>query len=114
MKSLEEIPGIGPQTAGSLAEHGFPDVDAVAGAKVADLSAVPGFSAARAEKTIKAAKALTGTTKKAATKKKPVQLTLEQETAPEPEKGEDKKKDKKKKDKKEKKKKKKKDKKKKK
>jgi hypothetical protein len=58
MKSIVEIPGIGPQTAKSLAEHGFADVPAIARATVADLSAVPGFSVTRAKKTIAAAKAL--------------------------------------------------------
>jgi hypothetical protein len=58
MKTLEKIGGIGPQTAKNLVEHGFADVGAIAGAAVADLAAVPGFSVARAEKTIKAARAL--------------------------------------------------------
>jgi hypothetical protein len=106
MKSLEEIPGIGPQTAGNLAEHGFPDAGAVAGTTVDALATVPGFSAARAEKTIKAAKALMRASGKAATKKKPVQLSLQQEEAPKTDENDEKKKKKKKKDKKEKKKKK--------
>ena len=56
--AITDITGIGPAAATALGEHGFSSLKALASADVAQLSAVPGFSAARAQKTIAAAAAL--------------------------------------------------------
>lgn len=88
MHAFEKIRGIGPQTAKNLVEHGFADVGTIAGASVADLAAVPGFSVARAEQTIAAAKALTG----AAPEERAGQSSREEaesETTPHEDKGEE-------------------------
>lgn len=70
MNSFEKIRGIGPQTAKNLVEHGFADIAAIARAAVADLASVPGFSVARAEKTIEAAKDLMASADQAPSRKK--------------------------------------------
>jgi Mg-chelatase subunit ChlI len=64
MSKLEDIPGIGPQTAKVLAEHGFADAAAIARATVDALAAVPGFSEVRAKRTIDAARSLAPSAKK--------------------------------------------------
>ena len=90
--AITDITGIGPAAANALSEHGFSSLRALARASVAQVSAVPGFSTARAEKVIAAAAEL--------------QATPEAETAaaasdkPKKDRKEKKKKDKKKKDKK--------------
>ncbi|MGD8629202.1 MAG: helix-hairpin-helix domain-containing protein [Gammaproteobacteria bacterium] len=53
--AIIDITGIGPAAAAALAEHGFGSVKALARASVAQVSTVPGFSSARAEKVIAAA-----------------------------------------------------------
>jgi len=70
MSKLEDIPGIGPQTAKVLAEHGFADAAGVARAKVDALAAVPGFSEVRAKRTIDAARSLAASAKKAPARRK--------------------------------------------
>ena len=82
MNSFKNIRGIGPQTAKTLVEHGFADVGAVAGAAVADLAAVPGFSVARAEKTIEAAKALMGSEDQPVSRTKAVGVAAAEEATP--------------------------------
>lgn len=57
---ITNIAGVGSTTAAILSEHKFNTVASIANATVEALSAVPGFSAARAEKTIKTAKQLSG------------------------------------------------------
>jgi NAD-dependent DNA ligase len=89
--AITDITGIGPAAANALSEHGFSSLRALARASVAQVSVVPGFSTARAEKVIAAAAEL--------------QATPEAETAaasdkPKKDRKEKKKKDKKKKDKK--------------
>lgn len=59
---LTHIAGIGGTTAAVLVQHKFKTVAAIAHAEIDELSAVPGFSAARAEKTIDAAKQLLDST----------------------------------------------------
>ena len=59
---LTEIAGIGSTTAHILKNHGFKTVKSIADATIGKLSAVPGFSAARAQKTIDAAKKSPGST----------------------------------------------------
>ena len=70
MSKLEDIPGIGPQTAKVLAEHGFADAAGIARATVDALAAVPGFSEARAKRTIDAARSLAPSAKKAPARRK--------------------------------------------
>ena len=82
---ITDITGIGPAAAAALAEQGFSSLKALAKASVEQVSAVPGFSAARAQKVIAAAAELLATS------------TAETTTADRPEKV---RKDKKKKDKK--------------
>jgi hypothetical protein len=53
--SLTRIPGIGTSTAKVLMESGFKSASEIAQATIAQLIGVPGFSAARAGRTIKAA-----------------------------------------------------------
>jgi Holliday junction resolvasome RuvABC DNA-binding subunit len=96
-QAITEITGIGPAAAAALGEQGFDSVRALARASVEQVSAVPGFSAARAQKVITAAADLLATS------------TAETATSDKPEKVRKDKKDKKKKDKKDKKKKDKKD-----
>jgi len=59
---ITDITGIGPAAATALSEHGFSNLKALASADVVQVSAVPGFSAARAQKTIAAAAALLAST----------------------------------------------------
>jgi len=59
---ITDITGIGPAAATALSEHGFSSLKALASADVVQVSAVPGFSAARAQKTIAAAAALLAST----------------------------------------------------
>jgi Holliday junction resolvasome RuvABC DNA-binding subunit len=59
--AIIDISGIGPAAAAALGEHGFSSIKALAQASVEQVSAVPGFSAARAEKVIAAAAELLGT-----------------------------------------------------
>ena len=80
MKSLKEIRGIGPQATKKLIEHGFKDIEAIAGAAVADLAAVPGFSVARAEKTIEAAKVLMSSRQAAPASEKSTELYSQDES----------------------------------
>jgi Holliday junction resolvasome RuvABC DNA-binding subunit len=88
--AITDISGIGPAAAAALSEQGFDSLKALATASVEQVSAVPGFSAARAQKVIAAAAELLATP--------PAEPTATDE----PEKGrkDKKKKDKKKKDKK--------------
>lgn len=88
--AIIDITGIGPAAAATLGEHGFSSLKTLARASVEQVSAVPGFSAARAEKVITAAAELLATP------------GAETATSGKPEKGrkDKKKKDKKKKDKK--------------
>ena len=60
--AITDITGIGPAAATALGEHGFSSLKALASADVVQVSAVPGFSAARAQKTIAAAAALLAST----------------------------------------------------
>ena len=53
--AITDIPGIGPAAAAALAEHRIRTVASLAKASVEKVSAVPGFSEARASKTIAAA-----------------------------------------------------------
>ena len=53
--SLTRIPGIGTSTAKVLMEGGFKSANEIAAATIAQLIGVPGFSTARASRTIKAA-----------------------------------------------------------
>jgi len=59
--SIIDIAGIGPAAANTLGEHGFNSVKALARASVEQVSAVPGFSTARAQKVIAAATELLAT-----------------------------------------------------
>jgi len=59
---ITNIAGIGSTTAAILSEYKFDTVASIAHATVEALSAVPGFSVARAEKTIHAANKLLGST----------------------------------------------------
>ena len=56
--ALSRVPGIGPSTAKGLMENGFKSANEIAQASIAQLIGVPGFSTARASKTIKAANEL--------------------------------------------------------
>ena len=58
VEQLIEITGIGSAAANTLMNHGFKSVISIADATIEELSAVPGFSAVRAGKTIAAAKQL--------------------------------------------------------
>jgi len=53
--TLNQIPGIGPSTVKVLTENGFDSAQQIADTTIAQLSRVPGFGAARASRTIKAA-----------------------------------------------------------
>lgn len=55
---IERVPGIGPHSAEVLSRSGFASVASLADATVDQLSAVPGFGAARARKVIRSAAAL--------------------------------------------------------
>ena len=50
--AITDITGIGPAAATALAEHGFTSLKSIATTTVEKLSAVPGFSEARAAKVI--------------------------------------------------------------
>ena len=52
--AIIDIPGIGPVTAASLAEHGYRTPRKLAGASIEKLASVPGFSTARDSKVIAA------------------------------------------------------------
>ena len=56
--TIIDIPGIGPAAAEALAEHRIKTVAGLASASVEKVSAVPGFSEARAAKVIAAANEL--------------------------------------------------------
>ena len=56
--AIIDIPGIGPAAAAALAEHSINTLTDLAKASVETVSAVPGFSEARAIKVIAAANAL--------------------------------------------------------
>jgi len=88
--AITDITGIGPAAAAALGEQGFDSLKALARASVEQVSAVPGFSAARAQKVIAAAAELLATI--------PAEPTVTDE--PEKDRKDKKKKDKKKKDKK--------------
>jgi outer membrane biosynthesis protein TonB len=109
---LIKITGIGPAAANTLMDHGFKTVESIADTAVEELSAVPGFSVIRAQKTIDAAKQLLASTssdsatatpvKKPAVKKQASKKTVKKTPAPKDKKSKDKKskdKDKKSKDK---------------
>jgi transcription termination factor NusA len=55
---VTNISGIGSTTAAILSEHNFKSVESIAQSTVEELSAVPGFSASRADKIIIAARQL--------------------------------------------------------
>jgi NAD-dependent DNA ligase len=59
--AIIDITGIGPAAAAALGEHGFSSLKALARASAEQVSAVPGFSTARAEKVIAAAAELQAT-----------------------------------------------------
>jgi len=59
--TITDITGIGPAAAATLGEQGFDSVKALARASAEQVSAVPGFSAARAQKVIAAAAELLAT-----------------------------------------------------
>lgn len=56
---ITEIKGIGPQTAKTLAEHGYSNAEDLATAQPNDLAAISGFGPVRANLVIEAAKTLT-------------------------------------------------------
>jgi len=56
--ALTKVSGIGPSTAKVLTENGFESAQQLADTTILQLSKVPGFSTARASRTIKAANAL--------------------------------------------------------
>jgi NAD-dependent DNA ligase len=60
--AIIDITGIGPAAAATLGEHGFSTLKALAKASVEQVSTVPGFSAARAQKVIAAAAELLAST----------------------------------------------------
>ena len=113
---LIKITGIGPAAAQTLMDHGFKTVKSIADTTIEKLSAVPGFSVIRAQKTIDAAKQLLASTasdsataaavkkpavKKRVVKKQSSKKTVKKKPAPQDIKSKDKKsKDKKSKDKK--------------
>ena len=96
--AILSIKGIGPAAAATLATHGFNTAEELAAATTEQLSKVPGFSTARAERTIAdAAAALTpanpaATADDSAAEEKPAQT----DSAGKKDKGKGKKKDKKK------------------
>ncbi|MCX8172650.1 MAG: helix-hairpin-helix domain-containing protein [Archaeoglobaceae archaeon] len=53
---LEEIPGVGPETAKKLREAGFTSIEAIAIASPAELSAIGGISESNAQKIIQHAR----------------------------------------------------------
>ena len=53
--AIIDIPGVGPATAETLREHRISSLARLAGATVEKISAIPGFSEARAEQVITAA-----------------------------------------------------------
>ena len=70
--AIIDITGIGPAAAAALGEHGFSSLKALARASVEQVSTVPGFSTARAQKVIvAAAELLASTTTETATADKP-------------------------------------------
>jgi NAD-dependent DNA ligase len=72
--AIIDIPGIGPAAAEALAEHRVKSLASLARASVETISAIPGFSEARAAKVIAAAAellALTGNTPPVKDKAKP-------------------------------------------
>jgi len=58
--AITDISGIGPAAAAALGEQGFGSLKALARASAEQVSAVPGFSDARAQKVIAAAAELLG------------------------------------------------------
>jgi len=56
--AITDIPGIGPVTAASLAEHGYRKLRKLANTTIEKLASVPGFSQARATRVIAAAREL--------------------------------------------------------
>ena len=58
--AITDITGIGPAAAAALGEQGFSSLRALARASVEQVSAVPGFSTARAQKVIAAAAEMLG------------------------------------------------------
>ena len=108
---LIKITGIGPAAAQTLMDHGFKTVESIADTTVEKLSAVPGFSVIRAQKTIDAANQLLASTtsdsatatsvkkpavkkpavKKRAVKKPASKKTVKKEPAPKDKKSKDKK-----------------------
>ena len=60
-QAITDISGIGPAAAAALGEQGFGSLKALARASVEQVSAVPGFSTARAQKVIAAAAELLAT-----------------------------------------------------
>ena len=69
--ALTRIPGIGPGTAKVLLEKGFKSADQIAQTTIEQLVSVPGFSTARASKTIEAATELLAASTDAAKSAKP-------------------------------------------
>jgi hypothetical protein len=55
---LTSVSGIGPAAAKVLAEHGFASAEQLAASVIEDLVKVPGFGAARAATTLRAARSL--------------------------------------------------------
>ena len=100
--SITDITGIGPAAAAALTEHGLGSLKALARASVEKVSAVPGFSAARAQKVIAAAAELLAGTPEAAAPDKPAKNRKDKKSGKDKKKKDKKKKDKKKKDKKDK------------
>jgi len=93
--TITDITGIGPAAAATLAEHRLGSLKALARASVEKVSAVPGFSAARAQKVIAAAAELLASATETTSPDKPAKTRKDKKS------GKDKKrKDKKKKDKK--------------
>jgi hypothetical protein len=94
---ITDIAGVGPVAAEALAENRITTLTQLARATVAEVTAVPGFSEARAAKVIAAAAELLGTTAPSPTDEEaaPLKTTGEKKTG----KGKDRKKEKKKKDK---------------
>lgn len=67
--AIIDIPGIGPATEATLAEHGFRTVKKLAKTSREQLAGVPGFSAARADRAISAARELLAAQDSATTEK---------------------------------------------
>ncbi len=98
---LIEITGIGPAAAQTLMDHSFKTVESIADTTIEKLSAVPGFSVIRAQKTIDAAKQLLASTTSDSATAASVKKSAVKKPAPQDKKSKDKKsKDKKSKDKK--------------